>query len=207
MATTVRERELKEKAAKVLKTSEDPIEILRAKCLARGANGIRGLSRLFKIMDDNKNRKLELEEFSKGVREYGFNYSKEEMKELFYAFDKDHSGTLDFDEFLEKLRPPMPKCRLDLINQAFNKLDKTKDGTITIADLKGVYDVRKHPKYLNGEWTEDQILKKFLDTFDTKGSEDGVITRDEFVHYYASVSASIDNDAYFDLMMRTNWKL
>ena len=45
MATTVRERELKEKAAKVLKTSEDPIEILRAKCLARGANGIRGLSR------------------------------------------------------------------------------------------------------------------------------------------------------------------
>jgi Ca2+-binding EF-hand superfamily protein len=55
-------------------------------------------------MDDNKNRKLELEEFRKGVTEYGLNYSKEEMKELFNAFDKDHSGAIDFDEFLEKLR-------------------------------------------------------------------------------------------------------
>jgi Ca2+-binding EF-hand superfamily protein len=55
-------------------------------------------------MDDNKNRKLELEEFRKGVTEYGLNYSKEEMRELFNAFDKDHSGAIDFDEFLEKLR-------------------------------------------------------------------------------------------------------
>ena len=29
---------------------------------------------------------------------------------------------------------------------------------------------------MNGEWTEEQILKKFLDTFDTKGSEDGVVS-------------------------------
>ena len=31
------------------------------------------------------------------------------------------------------------------------------------------------PQYLNGEWTEEQILRKFLDTFDTKGSEDGIV--------------------------------
>ena len=29
---------------------------------------------------------------------------------------------------------------------------------------------------MNGEWTEEQVLKKFLDTFDTKGSEDGVVS-------------------------------
>ena len=69
----------------------------------------------------------------------------------------------------------MNKGRTDLIIQAYNKLDKNQDGQITIQDLKGVYDVRKHPKYLNGEWSEDQILKKFLDTFDTKGAEDGVV--------------------------------
>jgi Ca2+-binding EF-hand superfamily protein len=60
--------------------------------------------RLFKIIDDNGNKKLELEEFRKGITEYGLNYSKDEMSTLFMAFDKDGSGSVDFDEFLEKLR-------------------------------------------------------------------------------------------------------
>ena len=55
-------------------------------------------------MDDNKNKKLDFEEFRKGVNEYGLNYNKDEISELFRLFDKDGSGQIDFDEFLEKLR-------------------------------------------------------------------------------------------------------
>lgn len=92
MATERSQEELKRKANLAMQTSKDPIEILRAKCLARGANGIRGLSRLFKIMDDTKDHRLDFDEFKKGVNEYGLNYSNMEMKELFNAFDEDHSG-------------------------------------------------------------------------------------------------------------------
>ena len=46
MADTARlEEELKEKSAKAAKTANDPIEKLRAQCLARGASGIKGLGR------------------------------------------------------------------------------------------------------------------------------------------------------------------
>jgi hypothetical protein len=40
----------------------------------------------------------------------------------------------------------MNKGRLELINMAYAKLDKNSDGRIDISDLKGVYNVTKHPK-------------------------------------------------------------
>jgi len=50
-------------------------------------------------------------------------------------------------------------------------------------------------------------LRQFLDSFDAPDDKDGQITSDEFQNYYAGVSASIDNDCYFDLMMRNAWKI
>eukprot|EP00127_Corallochytrium_limacisporum_P003677 Clim_evm9s152 gene=Clim_evmTU9s152 len=99
----------------------------------------------------------------------------------------------------------MSRRRRTLIEKAFQKLDKTKDGVVTQEDLEGVYDYRHHPKYKNGECTKAQVLRQFLDAFDSK-DKDGVVTFDEFLNYYSGVSASIDDDTYFDLMMHQAWK-
>lgn len=55
-------------------------------------------------MDDDGSKSLNLEEFQKGLETYGLHVAKEKAMELFTFVDKDRSGTINFDEFLEKLR-------------------------------------------------------------------------------------------------------
>jgi hypothetical protein len=63
-----------------------------------------------------------------------------------------------------------------LIKKAFSKLDKTGDGVVTVADMKGVYNARKHPKYLNGEWEESRVFEDFLKTFEPdEATRDGKV--------------------------------
>ena len=39
-----------------------------------------------------------------------------------------------------------------------------------------VYNARKHPKYLNGKWTEEQVFKEFLKSFDSPDDPDGIVS-------------------------------
>ena len=64
-----------------------------------------------------------------------------------------------------------------------------------------------HPNYRSGKWTLDETLANFLDAFDNPDDKDGVVTREEFLEYYAGVSSTVDDDSYFDLMMRSSWGL
>ncbi|XP_014668079.1 PREDICTED: calcyphosin-like protein [Priapulus caudatus] len=209
MAATARhEKDMQEKAKRALMTATDPLDKLRQQCLARGATGISSLGRTFRLFDDDGSKRLDINEFRKGMHDYGVQLKPTEVEELFNLVDSDNSGSINYEEFLMVVRPPMSKARVDIIKRAFSKLDKTGDHVITMSDLKGVYSVKQHPKYQNGEMTEEQILTEFLNVFEKdEKTRDGIVTGEEFMNYYAGVSSSIDTDCYFDLMMRNSWKL
>lgn len=79
-ATARFETETIENSGKNLPKTADPMEKLRSLALARGASGIKGLARMFRIIDEDGNRKLDFNEFSRGVHEFGLNLPKEEIK-------------------------------------------------------------------------------------------------------------------------------
>jgi Ca2+-binding EF-hand superfamily protein len=189
------------------------VERLRTKLASRGARGIIGLGKQFRIMDDNNSRSLDLYEFTKAVKDYMLGFNDAEIKSLYGYFDSDRSGSVDYDEFLRALRGPMNPARKKLVAQAYNKLDKDRSGYIDINDIKGVYSAKTHPDVLSGKKSEEQILLEFLETFETHHSirnnnaPDHIVTKEEFEEYYNNISASIDNDQYFELMMNNAWKI
>jgi Ca2+-binding EF-hand superfamily protein len=147
------------------------------------------------------------------MQDYMLGFSENEISRLFGHFDYDRSGLIEYDEFLRMIRGPMNANRKRIVMQAFDVMDKDGSGQIDINDIRGVYKADKHPDVMSGKKTEAQILQEFLETFETahnmRNSEtpDNVVDKDEWVEYYNNVSASIDLDEYFSLMMTNAWNL
>ncbi|KAH7468571.1 Calcyphosin-like protein [Phytophthora ramorum] len=188
------------------KTVLQSLEMLRDSLYEHGARGIRGLGRKFRIVDDDGNRSLSLEEFSKAIREHALDLTEKEVEELFHFIDANNSGGVNFDEFLLAVRGELNERRTQLVLMAFKILDADGSGVVDLNDVKGKYNVKQHPDVLQGRKTEDEVLLEFLDTFDG-GEKDGKVHPNEFVRYYANVSASIDDDDYFELMIRNAWHI
>ncbi|CAG5114128.1 Oidioi.mRNA.OKI2018_I69.chr2.g8198.t1.cds [Oikopleura dioica] len=119
MGTARGDFHMQQAAKSKLRETKDPLEKLRLQCLSRGSSGIKGLGRTFRIMDDDGNKKIDFQEFKRGLRDYGVDLEPDEITEMYSRMDRDGSGSLDFDEFLIALRPPMSKNRKSLIAQAF----------------------------------------------------------------------------------------
>lgn len=164
-------------------------------------------------MDDNNSKTLDREEFRKALRDFKIDVPDDQILVVFNAFDLNRDGTIDYNEFLRIIRGDLSSARLPFVKRAFQKLDRDGSGIVDINDIREVYNASKHPDVLSGKKTDTQVFNEFLETFEThhnimNGAQaDGQITLDEFIEYYTNISASIDNDEYFALMMNNSWNL
>ncbi|XP_042553001.1 calcyphosin [Dipodomys spectabilis] len=187
-------------------TGDGIMERLRAQCLSRGSSGIQGLARFFRRLDRDGSRSLDAGELRRGLAQLGLALDQAEADAVCRRWDRDGSGSLDLEEFLRALRPPLSQARKAVIAAAFAKLDRSGDGVVTVEDLRGVYSGRAHPKVRSGEWTEEEALRRFLDTFESS-DKDGQVTLAEFQDHYCGLSASVDTDEEFVAMMTSAWRL
>lgn len=179
---------------------------IRERIVSRGAIGVKGIGRLFKIADDNANSSIDLHnELPKLMNDIGIILNKTELQELTRLLDRDGSGTISYDEFLYQMAPPINEERIKWINKAFDKLDVDGSGIVEIADLEAVHNPEKSELIRLGKTNANAIFTNLLRSYDDDG--DGKITRDEFIDYYREISPSIETDEYFATMMQNAWKL
>ncbi len=164
-------------------------------------------------MDDDNSKSLDIFEFKKAARDYRFDLSDVEVEKAFLAFDLTNSGRIDYEEFLRTVRGSMNAFRRKLVDQAFNIMDKDKSGQLDINDIRVTYNAKFHPEVKAGKKSEEEVLLEFLETFEQHHNlvagegADHVITKEEWYEYYENISMSIDDDAYFELMMNNCWRM
>ena len=171
-----------------------------------GGGGIKGLQRVIAIMDDDGNKRLSKEELKTGLKDYGVELNIRELDDIFALFDRDRDGTIDVTEFLVAIKGPLNDRRKRLVKMAFDILDTDGSGEITINELAEKYDVSAHPGVKAGKITERQALEEFMSQWD-RLDKDNLVTLEEFEDYYRDISASIDGDDYFELMIRNAWRI
>lgn len=147
-------------------TEAQIMEHFRKRLAKRGARGIAGLGRQFKIADDNRSQDLDMDEFKKAIHDFRIGLSEDQSEKIFSVFDRDGSGSINYDEFLRGVRGSMNEFRKGLSKRAFKVMDKDGSGIIDIDDIRQRYNAKQHPDVKSGKKTEDEILFEFIDTFE-----------------------------------------
>lgn len=82
----------------------------------------------------------------------------------------------------------MNEVRVSFVKKAFRELDKTGDEVLTIDDLKEDYIVKHHPKFLNGEETEQEIVSKYLSNFEKDKNGQVMLIRKNYMQFLSIYS-------------------
>lgn len=146
---------------------EDVLADIKAALVRRGSMMIRGIGRVFRILDDNRNRQLDKNELMWGLKDFDIHLDEPQVDALIKLFDRDNSKTINFDEFLRGLRGELNDSRLVWIRKAYNKLDINQDGKVTLDDIAKIYDVSLHPDVKDGKKTPEEAYREFMSMWDT----------------------------------------
>jgi len=177
-----------------------------------GVSSLKSLGLQFRLLDSDGGGSLSRSEMELGLdkfmRGFGVHLSKAEIDELFKLFDVDNSGSVTYDEFLKGIRGTMGPERVEMVKLAFAQLDRRGQGVVTLEDIARIYDVSGNPLVKAGKLSKVDALKAFMSQWHLahkKHTDD--ITLDDFLEYYDWISASIDRDDYFELMIRNAWHI
>lgn len=187
------------------------IEKVQAEFRRRGRGSFAGLGKRFRIMDDDRSGHIDYEEFMKAMAELNLPVSGTDLQLLWHELDKDGSGSASFDELVSLIGGRLSGRRQRAVKTLFSYLDMNKNGVIQVDDLK----LRLDPAAIAGKVAKyraansDEVMSDFLENFRklVGGAVVGEVNYQEFERYYEGISASVDNDTYFEEVLRRAWCL
>ena len=133
---------------------------------------IEEIKEAFDLFDTDGSGTIDPKELKSAMESLGFEAKNQTIYQMISDLDKDGSGAIDFDEFLDMMTARLSdKDSREDINKVFRLFDDEKQGAITIKNLRRV------AKEL-GETMTDEELLEMIERADSDG--DGRVTAEDF---------------------------
>eukprot|EP01012_Entosiphon_sulcatum_P040388 TRINITY_DN54036_c0_g1_i1.p1 TRINITY_DN54036_c0_g1~~TRINITY_DN54036_c0_g1_i1.p1 ORF type:complete len:515 (-),score=65.81 TRINITY_DN54036_c0_g1_i1:16-1560(-) len=159
---------------------ETPLERLRRNIKHRDGDTWGIANAFMEVWDKDSSGELTKTEFLLGLKQYGVligDMTEAEKKALWAEFDRSGDGTIDLHEFMMVLGEVYAK-RQQLINEAFDRLDKLHMGEISVQDLRRTEDFHR---FFRG----------------VASKTNGMMSRLEFATYCSALSSTCNSDEEF----------
>ena len=133
---------------------------------------IEEIKEAFDLFDTDGSGAIDPKELKAAMQSLGFEAKNQTIFQMISDLDKNKSGTIDFEEFLDMMTARMSdKDTREDIAKVFRLIDDDNTGTITLRNLRRV------AREL-GETMTDEELQEMIDRADSNG--DGAVTLDDF---------------------------
>ncbi|KRX10508.1 hypothetical protein PPERSA_01520 [Pseudocohnilembus persalinus] len=143
--------------------------------------------------------------FIECLSKFGVFLKKYEYQLIFNYFDKDKSGSICYNEFIDGIRMPLNERRTNMVRKVFFSLDRDGSGVIDLEEMKCRLNFDNDVDVVYGRTTTDFKKEQYFNNFDRLGVQDGKVTQQEFLDFYQDLGMSIANDDYFIELLEDQW--
>lgn len=139
---------------------------------------LRDAQKIFQSLDENGDGRLSKAELLKGIGQVSFQ-PKSDVDSILSLLDADHSGTIEYTEFLMLLFNDSKVLTDKNLHLAFRSMDKDGSGSISVAELEEVLRIKE---------ASDEAWERYITAIDATG--DGTIDYEEFKAWVTQVTDS-----------------
>ena len=191
---------------------KDLLSLFRSKININNGVLYYSLAHHLKSKEDQKTHSINIDLLISIFNLLQIDLNPDDIVNFYSILDYTQSDKVSTDEILRLISGEIPEKRKISVISKFAEMDKKKTGYVPINFLKKVYNARFHPDCFLGKKPENEVYDEFMFTFEVfcyikgLGNEDNISYKD-FVEYYIPISASIENDNYFDDILLGTWNL
>lgn len=185
---------------------EDLLTYVQQFLRLKGAYGLKGLRSMFCRVDEARCGGLECDNLKWAFRNYGLDFTDDELRTFMGAFNCAASGMFDYNRFFQSLDGCTTDARRKIICEMFDKIKNLLNGHVTLEGIGKIFDANRHPQVHDKDRSAEEVFTEYIKNW---GDLDPFvqILPDTWLAYYCDISACMTRDDHFEKLILSPFNL